>query len=158
MSKSTLFSRIDRMRGHNARWFWVVCFASMGWASGWVPSFSQHTASLSFASTAVAQTASQISNYAEAVLQMEAPRKRYYNEVRSYYQDQSLPNDVCRQSNLPNRVQGLCDQFFSDSADILRRNNLSIREFNQLTEQIQRDSDLRDRVQQELIRRQQQRR
>ncbi len=148
------------MRNFSARWFWVVCFASMGWASGWVPSFSVHTASLSFSSAAVAQTATQIANYAEAVLQMENPRKRYYNQVRTYYQDQShsLPNDVCRQDNLPGRVKGLCDQFFSDSADILRRNNLSIREFNQLTEQIQRDPGLRERVQQELMRRQQQRR
>jgi Domain of unknown function (DUF4168) len=130
----------------------LVCCA---WLTGAVPSWSGDAGSqISWSSVAFAQPANKIRGYAGAVLEIEPLRRRAYNDVRRMMNG-NLPNDVCRQGQLPGNVRSICTDFFDESANIIRKNNLSINEFNDLTQRSQSDSSLMNQIQQELIRQQQ---
>jgi hypothetical protein len=132
--------------------FILVCGA---WLTGVVPSWSGRVESqVVWSSTAFAQSNGKIRNYAGAVLEIEPLRKRAYREVRRMMNG-TLPNDVCRQGQLPGNVRSICTDFFDESANIIRKNNLSIGEFNEFTQRSQSDSGLMNQIQQELIRLQQ---
>lgn len=132
--------------------FLIACCA---WLTGIVPAGSGHgVAQITWSSAAVAQPVSKIRNYAGAVLEIEPLRRKAYKDVRRMMNG-NLPNDVCRHEQLPINVKSVCSSFFDESANIIRRNNLSIGEFNELTQKSQSDSGLMNLIQQELIRQQQ---
>ncbi len=129
--------------------FILVCGT---WLTGVVPSWSgRGDSQVVWSSTAFAQSSGKIRNYAGAVLEIEPLRKRAYREVRRMMNG-NLPNDVCRQGQLPGNVRSICTDFFDESANIIRKNNLSIGEFNEFTQRSQSDSGLMNQIQQELIR------
>jgi hypothetical protein len=130
-----------------------LLFAACGWLTGIVPEWSGQTAQLNWTTAALAQSANQIRSYAGAVLEIEPLRRDAYRKVRRMMNG-NVPNDVCRQGRLPGDVNNICSDFFDRSADIIRRNNLSIREFNDMTQRSQSDSKLMNQIQQELIRQQ----
>ncbi len=132
--------------------FVLVCGA---WLTGAVPSWSGRVDShVVWSSTASAQSTGKIRSYAGAVLEIEPLRKKAYREVRRVMNG-NLPNDVCRQGQLPGNVRSICTDFFDESANIIRKNNLSIGEFNEFTQRSQSDSGLMNQIQKELIRLQQ---
>jgi hypothetical protein len=135
---------------------WGIClFVCCAWLTGIVPSWSGRLDSpMVWSSAAFAQSAGKIRSYAGAVLEIEPLRRRAYRDVRRIMNG-NLPNDVCRQGQLPGNVQSICTGFFDESANIIRKNNLSIGEFNDLTQRSQSDSSLMNLIQQELIRQQQ---
>jgi hypothetical protein len=135
---------------------WGICFlVCCGWLTGVVPSWSGHLkdTQVTWSSVAFAQSTSKIRSYAGAVLEIEPLRRRAYRDVRRMMNG-NLPSDVCRQGQLPSNVRSICTDFFDESANIIRKNNLSIGEFNDLTQRSQSDSSLMNQIQQELIRQQ----
>lgn len=136
------------------RWGTVVLVCCT-WFIGVVPSWSGRADSpITWSTAAFAQSANKIRSYAGAVLEIEPLRRRAYRDVRRMMNG-NLPNDVCRQEQVPGNVRSICADFFDESANIIRRNNLSISEFNDLTQRSQSDSSLMNQIQQELIRQQQ---
>jgi hypothetical protein len=137
---------------------WGICalLVCCAWLTGAVPSWSGRVDSqaATWSSAAFAQSMSKIRNYAGAVLEIEPLRRKAYREVRRMMNG-NLPNDVCRQGQLPGNVRSICSDFFDESANIIRKNNLSIGEFNEFTQRSQSDSGLMNQIQQELIRLQQ---
>jgi hypothetical protein len=131
----------------------ILMFAACGWFTGIVPGWSAQTAQMNWSTTAWAQSASQIRSYAGAVLEIEPLRREAYRKVRRMMNG-NVPNDVCRQGQLPGDINSICSDFFDRSANIIRKNNLSIREFNELTQRSQSDGKLMNKIQQELIRQQ----
>lgn len=136
------------------QWGGMVLLTSFVVLAGLVPGLSRQSAEINWASAAFAQTTNQIQNYAGAVLEIEPLRRKAYQKVRRMMNG-NVPSDVCRQDRLPNMVNSICANFFDESADIIRKNNLSIREFNDLTQRSQSDKRLMNEIQQELIRQQQ---
>lgn len=132
--------------------FWLSMLSSVGLLSGVVPGISKDFSQLSFDFSAQAQSAEQISSYAKAVLEGEPVRLKYLNQARKVMGG-SVPENVCRQSNVPGPIKGICARFFSESADVINR-NISSQEFNQITQRAQSDANLRRRIQQEMIRQQ----
>ncbi len=133
----------------------ILLFACCAWLTGTVPAWSGSRGSqITWSSAAVAQPVSKIRSYAGAVLEIEPLRRKAYKDVRRMMNG-NLPNDVCRQEQLPSNVKSVCSSFFDESANIIRRNNLSIGEFNELTQKSQSDSGLMNLIQQELVRQQQ---
>jgi hypothetical protein len=140
----------------NAQWWGIILMACCGCLTGVVPEWSRQSAQLNGSSAVLAQTTNQIRSYAGAVLDIEPLRKRAYRDVRQMMKG-SVPSDVCRIGQLPGNVNSICSSFFDESANIIRRNNLSINEFNDITQKSKTDSKLMNQIQQELIRLQQNR-
>ena len=135
----------------------VGLLSSMGLLSGWAPGLSQDFTTVVFDTATYAQSTvnnTQIIRYAQSVLEIEPVRKEEFAKVRQVMKG-NVPANVCRQDGLPEAVATACKSFFSRSADIIRKNKLSIGEFNQITQQVQSDSGLKVRIQKELIRQQQ---
>lgn len=133
---------------------WVLLLSVIGSFSGFVPGLTQDFSHLEMRSIAYAQELlPKVGNYADAVLQMEPLRINALTKVRSYMGSQT-PKNVCRQSGLPNSVKTTCTDFYNRSADVIQRNGLSNWEFNQITEKVRTDALYRQRLDQELQRRQ----
>ena len=150
------YSALSRpiVSGSAARGLGICLFVCGTWLTGLVPSWSgQIDAPLVWSSAASAQSISKVRNYAGAVLEIEPLRRKAFRDVRRMMNG-NLPNDVCRQGQLPSNVRSICTDFFDESANIIRKNNLSITEFNDLTQRSQSDSGLMNQIQQELIRQQ----
>jgi len=132
----------------------IGTISAIGLLSGWVPGLSQDFSTLVFNTATYAQSAEQVTQYAKAVLQIEPVRQEALAEAKQIMGG-SVPSNVCRQSSIPNTVESVCKTFLSRSAEIIKSSGLTISEFNQITMRLQKDSGLRDRMRQELIRLQQ---
>jgi hypothetical protein len=121
------------------------CF--VGISPGWSGQIFQSSG----VSAVLAQSANQIRSYAGAVLDIEPLRKDAYRKVQNMMKG-NVPSDVCRHGQLPGDVRSICANFFDESADRIRKNNLSIGEFNDITQKSQSDPKLMNQIQQELIR------
>ncbi|MGF1600496.1 MAG: DUF4168 domain-containing protein [Thermosynechococcaceae cyanobacterium] len=136
------------------RLLFVLLLSTVGSLSGGVPGLSRDLSQLEITSVAHAQSLlPKVSNYADAVLQMEKIRINALNKVRSYM-GRETPKNVCRQNDLPNSVQSTCTEFYNQSADVIQRNGLTNWEFNQITEKVRSNSLYRQRLDQELRQRQ----
>ena len=118
-----------------------------------IPGWSGKVLYLSGTPAVLAQSAEQIKGYAGAVLDIEPLRQQAFRRVKDKMKG-NMPNDVCRHGNLPGEVRSICSNFFDESASRIRQNNLSIGEFNDITQKSQSDPGLMNRIQQELIRQQ----
>ncbi|WP_299490349.1 DUF4168 domain-containing protein [Acaryochloris sp. IP29b_bin.137] len=140
----------------NTRLGWVLLLTACSWWSGWVPSLSGGGTMLTWASTAMAQNRSNykklLGNYAEAILQMEPLRLQSYQQVQQIMGG-TLPKNVCKQSDLVVPVNNICDRFFNESAEIIRRHGLTLTDFNAITEEVRRNKTLKNQLDEELIRR-----
>jgi|GEM_PF-2732172 len=135
---------------------WVLFLVSCSWLSGWVPGLTRDFTGITASSTAVAQPQPNfeklLGNYAEAILQMEPLRLQSYQQVQQIMGG-ALPKNVCKQSDLLAPVNNICDRFFNESADIIRSNGLSLTDFNAITEEVRKNKTLKNRLNEELIRR-----
>lgn len=132
----------------------ILLASTVGNLSGFVPGLSRDLSQIETTSVVYAQSLlPKVSNYADAVLQMEKIRINALNKVRSYMGKETPPN-VCRQSDLPSSVESTCTEFYNQSAEVIRRNGLSNWEFNQITEKVRSNTRYRQRLDQELRRRQ----
>lgn len=132
----------------------ILLLSIMGSLSGLVPGLTRDFSRLDLTSIAHAQELlPKVSNYADAVLQMEPLRIDALSQVRSYMGEQT-PKNVCRQNELPTSVKSTCTDFFNQSADVIQRNGLSNWEFNQITEKVRTDDIYKQRFDQELKKRQ----
>ena len=152
------------MAHHNsARYFNRNCFrsvivaslASVGLLSGIVPGLSGNSPELVSSNSAYAQdiSKSELTNYAKAVLAMEPLRLSAYDEIKKIFG--SVPGIVCNQQQslrgLPRNAQGIAANYCTQSKKIVESNDLTISRFNSITVQIQSNSDLQKKVQNELI-------
>lgn len=112
---------------------------------------------------AIAQTdqpfsAEEIRNYARAVLGMEPRRQAAYEEIRSNVGD-TVPTVVCNQNRsinqLRSEVRAIAVNYCTQAKAIIESNGLSISQFNDITQQQQSNAQLKQLIQNELLRLQQ---
>jgi Domain of unknown function (DUF4168) len=132
----------------------ILLLTCGGYLAGLVPGWSGQALQPTGVSAVYAQTAEQIRGYAGAVLDIEPLRQHAFRKVKDMMKG-NVPNDVCRHGQVPGEVRSICSTFFDESANRIRQNNLSIGEFNDITQKSQTDPGLMNKIQQELIRRQQ---
>ena len=124
--------------------------------SGIVPGLSGRSANFAFSSSAHAQSVDNdnVRRYARAVLLMEPPRQRAYTQIKKILG--SVPNVVCHQPNsiqaLPRQARPIAIDYCKQYTSIVASTGLTIPKFNAITAIAQSDSDLRVRIQSELIR------
>lgn len=153
MSHSAPFRLPINFRSAQVQRCGLMLFVCGSWLAGVVPGWSGQVLQTTGSATVLAQSAEQIRGYAGAVLDIEPLRQQAYRKVREMMKG-NMPNDVCRQNALPGNVRSICSNFFDESASRIRQNNLSIGEFNDITQKSQSDPGLMNRIQQELIRQQ----
>jgi hypothetical protein len=151
LSCTSLVCMRSNFRSSHVQKCGILLLACGSWLAGVVPGWSGQVLQSSGSSAVLAQSASQIRSYAGAVLDIEPLRKDAYRKVQDMMKG-NVPSDVCRHGQLPGDVRSICSNFFDESADRIRKNNLSIGEFNDITQKSQSDPKLMNQIQQELIR------
>lgn len=151
--------RLERML---SRALFVCAATIFGMFCGLAPAeFTGHSIALMFSSIAYAQTISDevIADYAKAVLAMEPIRQQASNKLKQILGVENVPRFFdCS----PDKVNGLSqaakdvmDDYCSKSQAIVTSNNLSFKQFNDITTAISgsppTDPALKQRVQQELL-------
>jgi hypothetical protein len=136
-------------------WFGILIITSFGWVNGVVPTYLPNSGIVNWSTVVFAQTTDKVRDYARAVLAIEPIRVNSFKTVQRMMNG-TVPSDVCRQGQLPGEVRLICNGFLDDSAKIIRQHNLSISEFNDITQRSKSDPKLMKQIQQELIRLQKQ--
>jgi hypothetical protein len=110
-----------------------------------------------FASKAYAQNqnAAEIVNYAKAVLAMESPRQRAFEDIKKIIGKSEIPKIVCNDSNsfnsLPGKAKDIAAQYCKDSQEIVEKNGLTIDRFNKMTMELQSNESLQKQIYIELL-------
>ncbi|HIK18711.1 MAG TPA: DUF4168 domain-containing protein [Leptolyngbyaceae cyanobacterium M33_DOE_097] len=102
-------------------------------------------------SVAQAQTPAQINEYARVAFEIEQMRRKNYAQAKRIMGG-NVPEDVCRQQDIPSAVKGICDDFTRRAADIIKRSALTPAQFNDITRRRDRDPELERKIQQEILR------
>jgi hypothetical protein len=129
-----------------------------------VPSIHLSSRSLQWGHAAQAQTLSdrELRNYASAVLVIEPLRQSTFNEIRTLSGSNATNSIACHRpesiSRLNPAVRQIAQSYCDRAIRIVEQNNLTIERFNAITQmlgQAGRDSELHQRLQNELMRLQQ---
>ncbi len=131
--------------------------AAMGLLFGVVPELSWQAPRLSFTFSAYTQDFSdvQVTNYARAVLAIEAYRQRAYHNIQKII-GQSPPEIVCDRRetlrNLPTEAQKVAVDYCNTSKKVVENSGLSVSQFNNITLRVRSDQELKRRIQNAMIR------
>ena len=113
------------------------------------------TISPSFSQSIMKFSDTDITNYAQIVLKIEDQRQIAYQKIEEI--TEGLPREIsCDQSytlkQLPNQAQTIAVKFCNLSKKIAQDSGLSSNKFNSITEKAQKDTTLRKRIQNAMIR------
>lgn len=115
---------------------------------------------LGFNLKAIAQpkniTSKEINNYAQAVLGMESPRQRAFEEIKKIVGNKDVPRIMCTDSKsfnpLPKKAQDIAVNYCKTSKKIVEDAGLTVEKFNSITLDLQNNNDLKAQVYKELLR------
>lgn len=111
---------------------------------------------LSFSLSATAQVISDetINLYAQAVIKIEAERQEALTAIQEVIAGDT-PEISCNQpstyESLPAGAQEIAIAYCQDSENIVQNTGMSVTEFNQITQQLQEDPELRRRIQKVMV-------
>lgn len=147
-----------------SRWLTIGALSATGLLMGWVPNLSLTPNVAIMGHAAQAQTAisdADVRNYARSVLDIESRRQAALQALRNVSPNQQVPNIRCNDrgslNGLSREARQIAVEYCTVSQQVVEQNSLTIQEFNQITTAQQRDRGLAQRIQQELIRLQQNR-
>jgi hypothetical protein len=134
---------------------------AVGVTGGIIPSIDKISNQLTFKGTAYAQdfTAGDVTNYAKAVLAIETHRQQAYQDIQRIIGTQ--PSDiVCNNPNsfasLPADAKQVARTFCRTSKKIVENSGLTVSQFNTITSSVQSNKSLERRIQDAMLRIQQQ--
>ncbi|OCR01713.1 hypothetical protein BCD67_13920 [Oscillatoriales cyanobacterium USR001] len=139
----------------------VASIATAGLLAGVVPSLSGTSPTLVFGTAAQAQetiSSKEITSYARAVLAIEPRRLEAVQEIKGKLNG-SIPQVVCNETKSINRlrgdVRGLAVSYCEQAKKIIEEQGLTVSRFNAITLSQQADPALKQKIQAELLRIQQ---
>jgi hypothetical protein len=124
-----------------------------GIVTGTNPQLSLQTGELVFSNAVLAQSFSDndLRNYARAVLEIEAIRQPAISQIESIVGRGKAAKLACHQPNtinrLPDNARNIALNYCNTSAQIVSKYGLTNEKFNQITRAVQRDANLRQKVQ-----------
>ncbi len=133
-----------------SRFLIVTTLAAIGVILGTAPKIDLDRYSLSFQSAAYAEDFGndKLERYARAARQIEQKRLRVYNRISS--STGSAPSFTCYQqasfNSLSQQTISVAKQFCDESRQIVRKNGLTLEEFNRITIRRKTDSNLNRRI------------
>jgi hypothetical protein len=135
----------------------VGAISALGLIAGIVPD-SHNSSTLNFSTVAHAQdfSESEVNNYARAVLEAEPVRQTALNDLKQSMGSEDLPRIACDRedtiSNLPDNARSIAQGYCSQYESIVKKYFSSFEEFNQITKTVQNNPELRQRIQEEMLR------
>ncbi|PZV26994.1 MAG: hypothetical protein DCF12_06815 [Snowella sp.] len=138
------------------RFFIINSLAIIGILCGIVPEYAWNSSGLVFSFFAYTQDFSQaqINQYAKVVLEIETERKTAYKQIQKIL-GKTPPQISCNQKDslkkLPNDAQKIAVNFCNKSKKIAQDSGLKSSEFNAITDELKKDSDLKNRIQKAII-------
>ncbi|NEO52210.1 MAG: DUF4168 domain-containing protein [Okeania sp. SIO3B5] len=108
-------------------------------------------------------TNEEITKYSKAVLQIEDLRIGVYTDIKNEFEKQSpggaIPPIICNQkssvNDLPRNIKVIAVNYCNKAKDIINSNDMTVTLFNQITMAQKINQSLRERIQEELLRLQQ---
>lgn len=85
-----------------------------------------------------AQSPAEIEQYTSVARQIEQQRMQDYNDVKRILGGR-VPDNVCKQGDIPAQVRQICDRFDSRSREIITQNGMSVPKFNEITRYCQQN-------------------
>lgn len=155
-----------------SRWLAIATLSATGVLLGWAPNFStgsltpqweQAAHALWFDAGAKQTNISDadIRNYARAVLSIESRRQAAFRAMQQVLPNRQVPNIRCDErsslNGLPREARQIAVDYCTESQQVVEDLGLTIDQFNRITAAQQNDGSLAERIQQELIRLQQNR-
>ncbi|MDV3001655.1 MAG: hypothetical protein N5P05_003261 [Chroococcopsis gigantea SAG 12.99] len=138
----------------------VSFMATIAIVWGIIPEFSISTSRFSFSTSSYSQDFSddQINRYARSVIQIETQRQQAYQTISGIL-GKSPPTIVCNNQDtfkaLPNQAQKIAVDYCNNSKKIVENSGLTPAQFNSITARVRSDNNFKKRVQNALIRVQQ---
>lgn len=135
----------------------TALLATMSLLCGVVPQLSWNLSNWTVSSIAYTQefNENQVTNYAKAVLLIEAQRQQSYQQIQQIM-GHSPPEIVCNRTDtlrlLPSEAQKVAVQFCNNSKKIAENSGLTTPQFNAITERAQQDPKFKRHVQDAMIR------
>lgn len=159
MLSFSFLSQLDIISLKKRLWHSSLIIAGVGLAvlGGVSPHYSLETGLILQKDMVFAQSYNnqELMNYARAVFEIEQLRNNIYQEIKDLMPSGQVPEIVCNQpasiNPLDVPVRSLVVGYCTDSATIVRRNNLSIDRFNQITKDLEVYPSLKTQVQNLLI-------
>lgn len=133
------------------QFFLVSALSTVGLVASDAPHLLLRSTTGSPSGAAYAQASPpQVSQYARAAFYIEQQRQQDYAEAKKIMSG-NVPEDVCRQQNIPSAVQDICGRFLKRSTEIIKENGLTISQFNDITRRKEGDPNLQQQIQSELL-------
>lgn len=108
----------------------------------------------------ISPSETDITNYAQAVLAIEQVRQSAYSQIQQAIADEPVPNLSCDRPESLKALSGdardIAVDYCNEAKAIIENNNLSVTEFNAITAQMQTNPELKQQVDAEVVRLQQQ--
>ena len=138
----------------------AAILSTIGCLSGLTPSISLKSPSifvLNSSASAQNLTPEELTNYARSVLDIEPLRQQYYNEIKQQIAPgESVPEIICNKpdslNELPGEMSDTAVKYCEQSIEIVESNNLTIQQFNDITNSLIDNPEMVNRITQELLR------
>jgi hypothetical protein len=135
----------------------VGAISAFSLIAGIVPDLHNFS-NLNFSTAGYAQNFSEteLNNYARAVLEAEPVRQTALTDLKQSMGSNDVPRIACDReetiSKLPDNARSIARGYCSQYESIVKKYFNSFEEFNQITKTVQNNPDLRQRIQDEMLR------
>jgi hypothetical protein len=97
----------------------------------------------------------KISAYAQSILSLEPQRVSSYEQMKAASKDEAPPKVVCDRAETINRLRGnlkkIAIGYCDESKKIVESHQLSVADFNIITQQVQDNADVKKLVMEQLV-------
>jgi hypothetical protein len=141
--------------------FAIGALSLFGVLTGMAPEFQSRSGVPTFSQAAQAQNLNrdELRNYALAVMAIEPLRREAYQAIKEILGSGDVPSIACHQPNslsgLNRNIREIAVRYCNNSISIVERYGFTIVRFNAVNSAVQGNPQLREQVQQEMLRIQQ---
>lgn len=135
----------------------VGALSSVGLLSGQIPEFAKNSFTLSFSSSAYAQSAvsdTEVAAFAQTVWEIEPTRRSKMRQIQSIVGSKDIPDIVCGRPStieaLPEAAEPLARQLCDKYVQVIKKNGLSSARFYEISGMVS-NAALKSRIDQQLI-------
>jgi Domain of unknown function (DUF4168) len=92
----------------------------------------------------------EMTNYAKAMLAMEAPRQQAFDEIKKLVGGNEIPQIVCSDpkslNGLPGKAKNIAVNYCDQAKKIVEENGLTTESFNRMTVEVQNSENLKNQM------------
>lgn len=130
----------------------MLGLSSLGILTGITPEYHTQSNNFKISNQVFAQSFSDadLTRYAQAAIEIERLRRSTFANIENIVGQERSSQLACHQrdaiNDLPSNARTMMNDFCQNSEVIVRRNGLTMNQFNQITQQVRQDNELRSRL------------